>query len=103
MYKNIAKTVIVCGCLFAILLSGCAKKQTPATTQATETAASSTETTETTTEKVMKVDFSDEEIEKMSNFMNEGRLIKTEDYIYGKSFKSNGNGTLTMVKKDGTG
>ena len=38
----------------------------------------------------------------MSNYMNEGTTAEYGSWIYGTSFDSKGNGTLTKIKTDGT-
>lgn len=46
--------------------------------------------------------FSKKDIVKMSNYMNEGTTAEYGSWIYGTSFDSKGNGTLTKIKTDGT-
>lgn len=62
-----------------------------------------TTTESSTTEAVPKpVNFTDADIEKMSNFMNKGRSAFSGAWIYGVSFKKNGNGVFSKIKTDGS-
>ncbi len=54
------------------------------------------------TSKKMVVDFSEKQIEIMSNYMNGGRTVSSGAWLYGISFLSNGRGSLTKIKNDGS-
>ena len=94
--KRIICTIIIIAFIFS--MPGCNKTTNRNNKDVKSTTSN---TTDAMSEKV-SIKFSDAEVEKMSNFMNEGRTAISGTWLYGISFDENGNGTLTKIKTDGS-
>lgn len=94
--KKIISCLMIISSLF--LITAC-QENTPADAQSVnnDNASSAPVTTEDVSFK-----FDDRQVEEMSNFMNHNRNVFSGTWLYGTSFKENGNGTLTKIKTDGS-
>lgn len=103
MQKKLISITIVMELIISIF-AGCASDRfNQDATVAEAVSDESIITTETPTANIINVDsFTSDDVDAMGNYMNFGCTAISGSWVYGTSFKSNGNGVLTKIKIDGS-
>lgn len=78
-------------CIFTFVFVGCTQQSTNQTTKST---------TQESTTIPTSIEMTQQEIIKMSNYMNDGKFELSGSLIYGMSFNDKGNGVLSKTKID---
>lgn len=78
-------------CIFTFMFVGCTQQSTNQTTKST---------TQESTTIPTSIEMTEQEIIKMSNYMNDGKFELSGSWIYGMSFNDKGNGVLSKTKID---
>lgn len=89
-------------CIFTFVFVGCTQQSTKQNKSTTPQNTSQTikSTTQESTTIPTSIEMTEEEIIKMSNYMNSGYFELSGSWIYGMSFNDKGNGVLSKTKID---